>query len=132
MNRLMLSVFWILLTLASLPSLLAQEGDWPRTVPMGQGMVTIYSPQIDEMNDNIIQYRAALAYRATPGAEPVFGAGWFESPVKIDSAKRIVHPTDLSLTETRFRQGQMIFNQNWRPLWHDNPLVGIWISLLTN
>ena len=105
MNRLMLSVFWILLTLASLPSLLAQESDWPRTVPMGQGMVTIYSPQIDEMNDNIIQYRAALAYRATPGAEPVFGAGWFESPVKIDSAKRIVHPTDLSLTETRFPAG---------------------------
>ena len=105
MNRLMLSVFWILLTLASLPSLLAQEGDWPRTVPMGQGMVTIYSPQIDEMNDNIIQYRAALAYRATAGAEPVFGAGWFESPVKIDSAKRIVHPTDLSLTETRFPAG---------------------------
>ena len=105
MNRLMLSVFWILLTLASLPSLLAQEGDWPRTVSLGQGMVTIYSPQIDEMNDNIIQYRAALAYRATPGSEPVFGAGWFESPVKIDSEKRIVHPTDFSLVETRFPAG---------------------------
>ena len=105
MNRLLLSVFWILLTLASLPSLFAQESDWPRTVPMGQGMVTIYTPQIDAMEDNVIQYRAALAYRATPGSEPVFGAGWFESPAKIDSANRIVSPSGFNLTETRFPAG---------------------------
>ena len=98
MNRLMLSVFWILLTLASLPSLFAQESNWPRTVPLGQGMVTIYSPQIDEMSEDTIQFRAALAYRATAGSEPVFGAGWFESPVTIDSANRVVRPTGLTLT----------------------------------
>jgi len=105
MNRQLLSVFWILMALASLPSLFAQESNWPRTVPLDQGMVTIYSPQADEMNDNVIQFRAALAYRATPGSEPVFGAGWFESTVKIDSAKRIVHPTNLVLTEMRFPDG---------------------------
>ncbi|MGB7451828.1 MAG: hypothetical protein WBM36_06855 [Lysobacterales bacterium] len=105
MNRLLQSVFWILLTLASLPSLFAQENNWPRTVPLGQGMVTIYSPQIDAMEDNVIQYRAALAYRPTAGSEPVFGAGWFESPAKIDSANRIVSPTGFSLTETRFPAG---------------------------
>lgn len=105
MNRLLLSVFWILLTLASLPSLFAQESDWPRTVPLGQGMVTIYSPQIDAMEDNVIQYRSAIAYRATAGSEPVFGAAWFESPAKIDSENRIVSPFGLSLTETRFPAG---------------------------
>ena len=105
MNRLMLGVFWIFLTLASLSPLHAQDSDWPRTVALGQGMVTIYTPQIDEMNDNIIQFRAALAYRATPGAEPVFGAGWFESPVNIDSKNRIVQPSGLNLTEIRFPEG---------------------------
>ena len=105
MNRLLLSVFWILLTLASLPSLFAQESDWPRTVPLGQGMVTIYTPQIDAMEDDVIQYRAALAWRATAGSEPVFGAGWFESPAKIDSANRIVSPSGFNLTETRFPAG---------------------------
>lgn len=105
MNRLMLSVFWIVLTLASLTQLHAQDSGWPRTVALGQGMVTIYSPQVDEMNDNIIQFRAALAYRATPGAEPIFGAGWFESPVRIDSENRIVQPSGLSLTEIRFPEG---------------------------
>lgn len=105
MNRLLLSVFWILLTLTSLPSLIAQESDWPRTVPLGQGMVTIYTPQIDAMEDNVIQYRAALAYRATAGSEPIFGAGWFESPANIDSVNRIVSPSGLNLTETRFPAG---------------------------
>jgi hypothetical protein len=91
--------------LLSLPSVLAQGSGWPRTLPLEQGMVTIYPLQVDEMSDDIIHFRAALAYRATAGSEPVFGAGWFESKVEIDSSNRIVHPTDLKVTETRFPAG---------------------------
>ncbi len=109
MKRLTASVIWILLTLSSLPSLFAQENTgentWPRTVPLNQGTVTIYSPQVDELKDNTIKFRTALAYRATAGSDPVFGAGWFESPVTIDSAKRSVHPAQLTLTQTRFPEG---------------------------
>jgi len=105
MNRLLQSVFWTLLMLVSLPSALAQESGWPRTLPLEQGMVTIYQLQVDEINDDIIHFRAALAYRATADSEPVFGAGWFESRVEIDQSKRIVHPTDLKVTETRFPAG---------------------------
>jgi len=105
MNRSLQSVFCALLMLVSLPSVLAQESGWPRTLPLEQGTVTIYSLQVDEMNDDIIHFRAALAYRATAGSEPVFGAGWFESRVEIDSTSRIVHPTDLKVTETRFPDG---------------------------
>jgi len=105
MNRSLLSVFCALLMLVSLPSVLAQESGWPRTLPLEQGTVTIYSLQVDEMNDDIIHFRAALAYRATAGSEPVFGAGWFESRVEIDSSSRIVHPTDLKITEARFPDG---------------------------
>jgi len=105
MNRLLVSVFWVLLALVSLPSVLAEESDWPRTLPLEQGMVTIYSLQVDDIDNDIIHFRAALAYRATTGSEPVFGAGWFESQVEIDSDNRIVHPTNLKLTETRFPAG---------------------------
>ena len=105
MNRSLISVFCALLMLLSLPGVLAQEDGWPRTLPLEQGTVTIYSLQVDEMNDDIIHYRAALAYRATADSEPVFGAGWFESRVEIDSSSRIVHPTDLKVTETRFPDG---------------------------
>lgn len=105
MNRLLMIVFWMVMTLTSLPSVLAQQNDWPRTLTLEQGMVTIYSLQVDEVSKNTIHFRAALAYRATADSEPVFGAGWFESPVEIDSSNRIVHPTDLVITETRFPAG---------------------------
>ena len=105
MNRSLLSMLCALLMLVSLPSVLAQESGWPRTLPLEQGTVTIYTLQVDDMNDDIIRFRAALAYRATAGSDPVFGAGWFESRVEIDSASRIVHPIDLKVTEIRFPDG---------------------------
>jgi len=105
MKRLTLSVFWILLTLTSLPSLFAGENPFPRTVQLNQGTVTLYAPQVDQLDDTSIHFRAALAYRATAGAEPVFGAGWFESPVVIDSTRRVVHPSELKLTQSRFPDG---------------------------
>ena len=104
MNKL-LSVIWLALTLANIPAALAQNDNWPRTLPLAQGTLTIYSPQVDEMRDGVIHFRAALAYRATPDDEPVFGAGWFESQVEIDSTNRIVHPLSLKVNETRFPVG---------------------------
>ena len=112
MKRLLLGLNLVFLTLVSVSSLFAQDSSWPRTVPLNGGMVTIYSPQIDRKAGDIIHYRAALAYRATPGAEPVFGAGWFESSVVIDSGKRIVHPTDFIVTQTRFPEGTVDIRQD--------------------
>ena len=105
MNRLLVSVLWLLSMLICLPSVLAQQSDWPRTLPLEKGMVTIYAPQVDDRTENIIHFRAALAYRATADSEPVFGAGWFESRVDIDSAARVVHPRDFKVIETRFPDG---------------------------
>jgi hypothetical protein len=102
MSRVSVSLTWAFLLLAYLPSALPMENDWPRTLPLEQGMVTIYQLQVDEMKDDVIHFRAALAYRESADSEPVFGAGWFESRVEIDRAGGIVHPVDLKVTETRF------------------------------
>ncbi|NNK98454.1 MAG: hypothetical protein HKO88_05345 [Xanthomonadales bacterium] len=105
MNRLMKNVLWLVMMLAGIPTALATDGDWPRTVPLEQGTVTIYPLKVDKLEAGTIHYRAALAYRATAGSEPVFGAGWFESPVEIDNGKRMVHPGGLKVTATRFPAG---------------------------
>jgi len=105
MNRLWRTALYVILLLVILPNAFAQESGWPRTVALENGMVTIYRPQVDEKNGDVIQYRAALALRESADAEPVFGAGWFESRVEIDSTTRIVHPTNLKVTETRFPAG---------------------------
>ncbi|MCP4048882.1 MAG: DUF3300 domain-containing protein, partial [Gammaproteobacteria bacterium] len=105
MNRLLPGLTSLILLLFTMSSALAQNNDWPRTLPLEQGMVTIYSPQVEKMSGDTIHYRAALAYRETPDSEPVFGAGWFETPVEIDTANRIVRPGELKVTQTRFPAG---------------------------
>ncbi|RPH97844.1 MAG: carbohydrate-binding family V/XII, partial [Lysobacterales bacterium] len=86
-------------------SALALDSGWPRTLPVDAGMVTIYAPQVDGLDGDLLRYRAALAWRPSADAEPIFGAGWFESRVNIDRDQRIVQPLDLRLTNTRFPAG---------------------------
>jgi hypothetical protein len=92
----------VLLALAAISVAAAQDDDWPRTVALDQGTVTVYEPQVDEMNDDFIRFRAALAYRENPGDEPVFGAGWFESDLQVDRLSRTAHPVGMKVTQTRF------------------------------
>jgi hypothetical protein len=104
-TRILAAALGILALLVYGASLPAQDSDWPRTIPLEQGLITVYEPQVDELHDDIIRFRAALAYRPTAGAEPVFGVGWFESPVEVDQANRRVRPLELKVTETRFPEG---------------------------
>ena len=85
-----------------LSSALAQGGDWPRTLPVGDGLMTIYPLQIDGMQGDVVRYRAALAWRPTTDAEPVFGAGWFESTVEIDRDGQTVRGEGLRVNQVRF------------------------------
>jgi len=85
-----------------LSSALAQEADWPRTLPVGDGLMTIYPLQIDGMQGDVVRYRAALAWRPTTDAEPVFGAGWFESTVEIDLDRQTVRGEGLRVNQVRF------------------------------
>lgn len=92
---------------------LAQENDWPRTVAFDEGLVTIYAPQIEALDGDVLYYRAALAFRPRSDvdsegageAEPIFGAGWFKAPIVIDEDEGIVRPDRLELTQTRFPDG---------------------------
>ncbi|MEE4293473.1 MAG: hypothetical protein V2I79_05815 [Xanthomonadales bacterium] len=91
-----------LVTLLCLSPAMAQESGWPRNVALDEGTVTIYEPQVDEISDDFIRFRAALAYREKPGDEPVFGAGWFESGLKANRFSGTVHPVGMKVTQTRF------------------------------
>jgi len=83
----------------------AQEIDWPRELTLDSGTLTIYQPQVDDMVNDVVKYRAAVSYKATGTQEPVFGAAWFESRVEIDREERMVHIVSLDVTDTRFPEG---------------------------
>jgi hypothetical protein len=95
-------IFALLLVVATAS---AQDSAWPRTLQVKSGSVTVYPLQVEEMNGDLVTYRAALAYRPSADSEPVFGVGWFVSKVEIDRAGGNVHPVNLVVSDTRFPPG---------------------------
>jgi hypothetical protein len=81
------------------------ELTWPRDLDIQSGVVTMYQPQVDTLEGDILSFRAALSFKDAQGNEPVFGAAWFESRVEIDRELRTVHMVDLNVTDTRFPEG---------------------------
>lgn len=102
MNGTRYALIWMSILVFCTGSVLAQEKDWPRTVAVEQGTVTLYEPQVEELDDDFMRFRSALAWRPEAGADPVFGIGWFEADVVTNRFAGTVHPIELRLTQTRF------------------------------
>ncbi len=83
----------------------ANELDWPRELDIKSGTLTMYQPQVDDLDGDYLNFRAAVAYKDDQGSEPVFGAAWFTSRVEIDRETRLVHMVNLEVTDLRFPEG---------------------------
>lgn len=103
----MFSVLLFAASLLAVPAVHAQDTEltWPRELDVRSGVITMYQPQVDTLEGDILSFRAALSFRDASGGEPVFGAAWFESRVEIDRDTRTVHMVDLNVTDTRFPEG---------------------------
>jgi len=109
----MKAICLVALMMLVLSPLMAQEQSWPKTLSFESGLLTIYPPQVESMDAEVLRYRAALSWRS-PGEEPVFGAGWFESGVDVELAERVVRPRDVRVTALRFPQGSNLDEQRLR------------------
>lgn len=105
MNRIARIMFSLVTLAFASASVLALDEGWPRTLALDEGLVTIYQPQIEALDEGVLYYRAALAYRPDADSEPIFGAGWLKAPVDINEKDGIVHPSRLELTQARFPDG---------------------------
>ncbi len=98
-----LCLFTLLLSLLFTPQLYSEEvNDWPRDVKVSSGTITIYQPQVESLEGNILKGRTAIAYHASGGDSPVFGAAWLTSQVQIDRESGTVHYETMEITDTRF------------------------------
>ncbi len=105
MKTLYITVIYIVCLLCYSNLAHAQEADWPRELKLDSGLLTIYQPQVDDLEKDILKFRAAVSYKATGTEEPVFGAAWFESRLEIDRQERTVRLVSLSVEDTRFPEG---------------------------
>ncbi len=80
----------------------ADDPGWPREVPLKNGTLTVYQPQIESMKGDVVKARAALSYQGNDKKEPVFGVTWVLSKVKTDRDARTVTLSRLLIERTRF------------------------------
>ncbi|MBZ5858993.1 hypothetical protein [Flavihumibacter profundi] len=79
------------------------QSNWPKVTTLANGgSVTIYQPQPESYVNNKIVGRCALSVKQTEGAEPVFGAMFFEATVSTERDSRMATLESLKVTNLKF------------------------------
>ncbi len=93
----------ILLILAQSLLLFAQEGElgWPREIEANNGIVTLYQPQLDSFDNDILEGRMAISIKPED-EEMIFCAAWFKARVLTDFDERIVTLEKMDIIRIHF------------------------------
>ncbi len=77
--------------------------NWPRVITNEKGVeATIYQPQIESFNKDIIQARSAVMIKMNKDAEPIFGAVWVKSRVMTDVDTRLITLDNVVILDAKF------------------------------
>lgn len=75
---------------------------WPKEISAKNGaVITIYQPQPESMQGNILKGRAAFSAVETAGTEPVFGVFWYTSTMMTDLDTRTVTLESIKIEEVK-------------------------------
>lgn len=75
---------------------------WPRQVKAGGSTITVYQPQVDSWDGNLLKERAAVSVATQASPTPTFGVVWFTARTDVDKQTRIVTLHDIELTRASF------------------------------
>ena len=80
----------------------AGKAYWPREIRTKEGSITLYQPQPESLNGNILHGRAAVMVKQKGESEPVFGAFWFDAQLFTDRDERIVTLESIAIQNIKF------------------------------
>lgn len=75
--------------------------EWPRKVEKENIQIAIYQPQINSLDGDLLNARAAISVKH-PGEKLVFGAMWFTSRLVTDFDTRLVSLTEFDVESLKF------------------------------
>lgn len=75
---------------------------WPRQVKGGSDTITVYQPQVDSWDGNVLKERAAVSVATQASPTPTFGVIWFTARTDVDKQNRIVTLHDIEITRASF------------------------------
>ncbi len=75
---------------------------WPRTLTFDNVALLVYAPQVTRWNDNVIEFRAALALKEAGGSGESYGVLTGSARTQVDRVSRTVALADLTITQVDF------------------------------
>ena len=75
---------------------------WPRQVKDGGNTITVYQPQVESWDGNLLKERAAVSVSTQASPTPTFGVIWFTARTEVDKQTRTVTLHDIDLTRASF------------------------------
>ena len=76
---------------------------WPREIDTNHYIITVYQPQLETLNGNILKGQLALSIKDTIDSEITFGSMWFEARLLTDLENRTAILNDLRIKELKFQ-----------------------------
>ncbi len=78
---------------------------WPRRTIIEDATITVYEPQPERLDGNLLTARAAVSV-ATGNGAPVFGAEWMTIRLNIDREQRTANAAALTIERIQFPEGE--------------------------
>jgi hypothetical protein len=91
----------LLLSLLAVTTAVA-DNTWPREMDTEMGKLTIYQPQPEKFDNNMLQGRAAVSLLQKGEKEPTFGVFWFSCRVDTDRDAGTAMLRDIVVTQARW------------------------------
>ena len=78
------------------------ESGWPRTFTSGPDTFTVYPPQVDKWDGNLINLYCAVELKTGPEGAAKYGVVWFEARTEVDKINRLVTLDQARVTRVKF------------------------------
>src|SRR5262249_39231594 len=79
-----------------------KDNGWPREMNTSKGILTIYQPQPEKFENNLLSARAAVSLLQAGKTNPVFGVVWFTARVETDRDKGTALLRELKFVNARW------------------------------
>ena len=75
---------------------------WPRKVTRGDETISMYQPQLDAWNDDLLRAYAAVAVESKTNKTTKYGVVWFTARTEVDKVNRQVTLDNFQITTVKF------------------------------
>jgi hypothetical protein len=82
------------------------ESGWPRTFSSGTDTFTVYPPQVDKWDENLISIYCAVEFKTGKESAAKYGVVWFEARTEVDKVNRLVTLDQAKVTNVKFPVAQ--------------------------